>query len=263
MRVDDPDALPLSNSATADPNDRVIGLDFSGGMASVVSQLSAALGTTGLQFSNPVRQYAAHPRRRRRRTRSTSMRSRRPTPSPALTGGVVGAAVLRRWQRALYRRDHVDGLAERSASPDASRSMRACCRPVAAGRVPDHAVDGVRRCDAPEFPLRPAQQRRAVVFAADPASAPRSAPFSGSIHSFMRQVISQQGEAAEAAANLKQGQDVVFNALQQRFNDGAAVNIDQEMAQPAQPAECLRRQCARADDGQGNARHAVEDVRSP
>ena len=42
----------------------------------------------------------------------------------------------------------------------------------------------------------------------------------------MRQVISQQGEAAEAAANLKQGQDVVFNALQQRFNDSAAVNID-------------------------------------
>lgn len=56
-------------------------------------------------------------------------------------------------------------------------------------------------------------------------------PFSGSIHSFMRQVISQQGAAAEAAANLNQGQQVVFNALQQRFNDSAAVNIDQEMAQ--------------------------------
>ena len=90
-----------------------------------------------------------------------------------------------------------------------------------------------------------------------------AAPFSGSIHAFMRQVISQQGEAAEAAANLKQGQDVVFNALQQRFNDSAAVNIDQEMAQSAQPAECLRRQRARAVDGEGNARRAVEDVRSP
>jgi flagellar hook-associated protein 1 FlgK len=46
----------------------------------------------------------------------------------------------------------------------------------------------------------------------------------------MRQVISQQGEAAQSAADLKQGQDVVFNSLQQRFNDGAGVNIDQEMA---------------------------------
>jgi flagellar hook-associated protein 1 FlgK len=57
-----------------------------------------------------------------------------------------------------------------------------------------------------------------------------AAPFNGSIQGFMRQVVSQQGAAAESAANLKQGQDVVFNALQQRFNDSAAVNIDQEMA---------------------------------
>jgi flagellar hook-associated protein 1 FlgK len=46
----------------------------------------------------------------------------------------------------------------------------------------------------------------------------------------LRQVISQHGEAADAATNLKQGQDVVFNALQQRFNDSAGVNIDEEMA---------------------------------
>jgi flagellar hook-associated protein 1 FlgK len=46
----------------------------------------------------------------------------------------------------------------------------------------------------------------------------------------LRQVVSQQGAAAEAAANLNQGQEVVYNALQQRFNDSAAVNIDQEMA---------------------------------
>ena len=43
------------NNATLDPNDEVVGVDFSGGMASVVSQLNAALGTTAnLQFSNPA-----------------------------------------------------------------------------------------------------------------------------------------------------------------------------------------------------------------
>jgi flagellar hook-associated protein 1 FlgK len=46
----------------------------------------------------------------------------------------------------------------------------------------------------------------------------------------IRQVISQQGDAAQAAANLKEGQDVVFNSLQQRFNNISSVNIDQEMA---------------------------------
>ena len=51
MRVDDPTALPLSNSATIDPNDTVVGVDFSGGLASVVTQLNTALGATGMVFS--------------------------------------------------------------------------------------------------------------------------------------------------------------------------------------------------------------------
>src|SRR6202158_1744897 len=53
VRVDDPSTLPLNNSLTADPNDQVIGVDFSGGMASVVTQLNTALGSANLTFSNP------------------------------------------------------------------------------------------------------------------------------------------------------------------------------------------------------------------
>jgi flagellar hook-associated protein 1 FlgK len=56
------------------------------------------------------------------------------------------------------------------------------------------------------------------------------APFSGTVAQFIRQIASEQGQAADAAANLKQGQDVVLSSLQERFNDGASVNIDQEMA---------------------------------
>ena len=43
-------------------------------------------------------------------------------------------------------------------------------------------------------------------------------------------MLSQQGDAAQSADALKQGQDVVLNSLQQRFNDSASVNIDEEMA---------------------------------
>jgi flagellar hook-associated protein 1 FlgK len=46
----------------------------------------------------------------------------------------------------------------------------------------------------------------------------------------MRQMISQQGEAAASADNLRQGQDVVVNSLRQRFSEGSAVNVDAEMA---------------------------------
>ena len=55
-------------------------------------------------------------------------------------------------------------------------------------------------------------------------------PFGGTVTQFVRQIASRQGEAAEAAASLAQGQDVVLNSLQQRFNDSSSVNIDQEMA---------------------------------
>jgi flagellar hook-associated protein 1 FlgK len=55
-------------------------------------------------------------------------------------------------------------------------------------------------------------------------------PFSGSLTSYMRQVIGFQGAAAENATNLAEGQQVVVNALQERFSEAAAVNVDVEMA---------------------------------
>ena len=57
-----------------------------------------------------------------------------------------------------------------------------------------------------------------------------AAPFSGSLQSYMRQMISQQGEQAATADSLNQGQQVVVNTLQQRFADQSNVNIDEEMA---------------------------------
>src|SRR5436190_11526330 len=53
VRVDDPTALPLPNTA-ASPNDKVIGVNFQGGMASIVAQITAAVGNTNLLFSNPA-----------------------------------------------------------------------------------------------------------------------------------------------------------------------------------------------------------------
>ena len=42
-------------------------------------------------------------------------------------------------------------------------------------------------------------------------------------------MLAFQGQAANNASNLKKGQDVVVNALQQRLNQESGVNIDQEM----------------------------------
>ncbi len=55
------------------------------------------------------------------------------------------------------------------------------------------------------------------------------APMSGTLSSYIGQVMTAQGQAAANASNLKQGQDVVVNALQERMNSISGVNIDQEM----------------------------------
>ena len=57
-----------------------------------------------------------------------------------------------------------------------------------------------------------------------------SSPLSGSLSSFIGQIMAYQGQAADNAKNLKQGQDVVVNSLQQRLNQESGVNIDQEMS---------------------------------
>jgi flagellar hook-associated protein 1 FlgK len=69
-----------------------------------------------------------------------------------------------------------------------------------------------------------------LAFSPDTGIGTVTAPFVGSLTTYLRQVLSQQGEATTSANNLKQGQDVVLNALKQRFNDTSGVNVDQEMA---------------------------------
>jgi flagellar hook-associated protein 1 FlgK len=228
VRVDDPTARSLPNTATIDPNDKVIGLDFSGGPASIVSQLNAALGATSLQFSNPA---------------GTTLR--------ILDDGGLNKVDVNAVSAVKTTTTLAGGTSELPFFLDASSPYTGAIRSVGAqmiglaGRIAVNAslladpsklvVYQTSPATASGDPTRPNfiyDQLNSAALAFSPQSGIGSAaaPFSGSIESFLRQVISQQGQAADAAANLKQGQDVVFNSLQARFNDSAGVNIDEEMA---------------------------------
>jgi flagellar hook-associated protein 1 FlgK len=69
-----------------------------------------------------------------------------------------------------------------------------------------------------------------MTFSAETGIGSTSTPFTGSLSSFLRQVIGVQGENAENASSLAAGQEVVVNALNGRVAEGSAVNIDVEMA---------------------------------
>ena len=228
VRVDDPEALPLPASATTDPNDQVLGIDFSGGMASVVSQLSAAFGTTGLQFSNPVGDTlrvlddGASNRVNVNAVAATHTVTGLTDGVPELPLFVDGAAVY----TGAFTAGGPQSLGFAGRIAVNSNLISDPSRLVVFNTSPMTPSGDATR---PNF-LYERINNAVLSFSPQTGIGASTVPFSGTIHSFMRQVISQQGAAAEAAANLKAGQDVVFNALQQRFNDSAAVNIDQEMA---------------------------------
>lgn len=220
IRVDDPTALPLVDSATTDPNDEVIGIDFSGGMASVLSQLNTAYG--GLfTFSNP-------------------------SGSTIRADGISGVSnvddmSVTQTATALAGGDPAIALFADGFTPF-SGVINGIGPQIQgfAGRI---SVNAALLADPSKL----------VIYDTNTANGDQTRPdyiydrltgtpfffspqmglgttFSGSLPSYLRQVLSMQGEAASNASNLADGQNMVVDALQQRVDDVSGVNIDREMA---------------------------------
>jgi flagellar hook-associated protein 1 len=225
VRVDDPSALPLSNTATATANDQVFGINFSGGMASVVTQINAALAGTGMTASNSGTVLQVLDDGAANTVDVNSMSA-----TATVTSLASGNAQLPLFTDGATPYTGVItgtgpesvGLAARIAVNPAVVADPSTLISYQAGTA---AGDSTR----PDFILQQLTNA-SLTFSSNTGIGTVSAPFTGSITTYLRQVISQQGEAASSADNLKQGQDVVLNSLQQRFNDVSGVNVDQEMA---------------------------------
>jgi flagellar hook-associated protein 1 FlgK len=226
VRVDDPSVLPLDNSQTADTGDQVIGIDFSGGMASVVTQLNAAFGSDNITFSNPggsqlqvvddgagntsdINSLSAS-------VTTTTLQSGDPT-LPLFTDG-----------RSIYTGainaggDQKTGFASRIAINPAVLSDPSSL-------VLYSSTTNIGDSTRPDFIY---QQLNTAAQLFDPASGigTQQTAYSGTVADYIQQVISRQGADAQNASQLDEGQQVVLNSLQQRFNDSSGVNIDTEMS---------------------------------
>lgn len=225
IKVDDPAALPLSNSATADPNDQVFGLDFSGGMSSVLTQINNVLTSKGMIASttggNVLRVLDNGSGRAVAKSLSTTS---------TMTDFASGGGPMPFF---------TDGTAPYTGAINSLGSQSAGF----AGRIvvnPDlvnnsSALISYQSGTTAADPTRPSFLYAQLTSAAQTYSASSgigtaATPYSGSIGSFMRQVISQQGQAAESAKSLSDGQNVVLSSLQSRFDESASVNIDEEMS---------------------------------
>ena len=213
-------SLPLQNSQ-ANPNNQTIGIDFSGGINAVVSQLNAAFGSA-LQFSNAggtlqALNVGASTVNALSATATATAFANGNAQLPLFTDGgnpITGVISATGSQ--------TTGLAGRIAVNPALVATPASLVAFAAGTA---AGDPTR----PNFILQQLTTA-APTYAATTGIGSAQAPFSGTLSNYLSQVIDQQSQAASAASNLQQGQDTVLNALQQRFNDQSGVNIDTEMS---------------------------------
>jgi flagellar hook-associated protein 1 FlgK len=226
VRVDDPAALPLSNVG-ANPNNQVIGVNFSGGMASVISQLNGVLGAANLQFSNPSGSVL---RVLDNGTGSATVNAASVTTTAStLAGGSAQLPVFTDgnllYTGSITRNgSQQTGLAGR-ITVNAALLADPSKMTVYSTSPPTNAGDTTRS----DFLY---SQLTLGTFAYSPQTGLGTAatPFKGTLTSFMQQFLSQQSNAATSATQLQQGQDVVVNALQQKFKSASGVNIDSEMA---------------------------------
>jgi flagellar hook-associated protein 1 FlgK len=226
VRVDDTTALPLSNGATVSPNDKVFGINFAGGMSSVMAQITSALGGTGMVASNPsgntleVLDDGAG-----NIVDVTSV-----TTTKTATSLLGGSAELPFFTDGTQPyTGAATALGSQSIGFAGRISINAALLADPSKLVTYQAGTAAGDSTRPDF-LFQQLTASSLQFSPDTGVGTAGSPFSGSISTFLRQVISQQGDAAASAANLKEGQDLVLNSLQQRFNDGSSVNVDQEMA---------------------------------
>jgi len=226
VRVDDPAALPLPNTG-ASPNTQVIGVNFSGGLASVVAQLNGALGSANLQFSNPSGSTlrvlddgtgAATVNAASTTTTVSSLTSGSPqlplfTDGNSLYTGAITAAGSQ--QTGFAGRITINA----ALLSDPSKLNVFNTSPVT------NAGDTTR----PDFIF---SQLTSGTFTYSPQTGLGSAatPLKGTLTNFLQQFLSQQGNAANAATQLQQGQNVVVNSLQQKLKSTSGVNIDTELA---------------------------------
>ena len=224
VRVDDPSVLPLSNNATTDPNDRVIGIDFSAGMASVTSQLNAVLGSAGLQFSNTgstlrVLDDGVG-------TATVNAASVTSTVSSLLGGS--GEVPLFTDGNGLYT-GAITAAGQQSVGLAARIRVNSQLVGDPAKLVQYNATTPSGDTTRPDFLYQQLTAGKSL-YSPSTGFGTSTLPFQATLSNFSQQIASAQGQAADTAKQIADGQDVVLSTLQEKFNSQSGVNIDEEMA---------------------------------
>ncbi len=217
----------LDDDYTARAGDTVVGIDITGGAASIATQIAAALGSS-FSVSNPSGDVIR-----------------------ILDDGAAGTIDITAFDASVAVTDAKGGHTALALFVDSASSDGVYTGLIdgknqktgLAGRIvvnPDVAADPSLLVDftgstAGADPTRPkalieALTQTTVAFSAKTGIGSIKAPFSGSVDDFLTQIISTQGAQASQAQSVAAGQQIVTTNLQERYDDSTGVNVDIEMA---------------------------------
>jgi flagellar hook-associated protein 1 len=227
VAVNSSSVLPLPTPSSTSPGTAVIGVNVSGGLASIVSQLNAALGGANLQFSNPSGSTLQV-------LNGTATGSAVSSASATITASSLtsGSPALPLFTdgNALYT-----GAINSSGSQMTGYAGRITVNPAVVANPssltvystsPPTASGDTTRADYINSQLTTGSYSFSPVTGVGSSST----PFTGTITNYMQQFLSLQGNNATNAQQLAQGQDVVVNTLQQSYNTATGVNMDTQMS---------------------------------
>lgn len=228
VKVEDPSILPLSNTATNNPNDTVIGIDWTQPIADIVTDLNAAL-PAAVVVSNPAGTTLRFVDDGAGATSDINSLSTTTTPA-SLTDAGTGIALFvdgngqTIYSNSLDNGGQKTGIAQRIRVNDAVVSDNSLLVTYNTSPATD-VGDPTRPLDLIE---RLTNDIRS--YAADVGIGSPSAPFEGSIDAFARRVVDYQASQAANAENAVSSFKIIRDTLQAQYDADAGVDIDAEMS---------------------------------
>lgn len=235
VKVMDPSVLPLSDTATAATGDTVIGINFNQPMANVIADLQAALPAS-ISVSNPSGDTIRFLDDGAAGTSDVNAVSTTITPSALIdrTDGAgnpltgialfVDGADQKIYSGSLDNPPQITGFAGRI---QVNKAIVANDTLLVAYQTSPATAAGD---DTRPLALLARLTDTSRVYSPSTGIGGYAVPYTGSIDAFARRIVSFQSAQAANAESDATAQQIVSNALQDRFDSDTGVNIDDEMA---------------------------------
>lgn len=222
----------IANAGLSSGDNRVVGIDFSGGIASVVTQIQAALGAgftvsatgstlrivdDGAGNTRDVNALVSRPT-------ATGFASAAPGGSPELPFFTDSAAPNGLFTGSYESRSQLQGFSARiqvnaALIQDRSRLVvyqTGPTTPQGDNTRPNMMFE--RLTNATRF------------FSPNTGLGGSGTAYRATISSFAQRIVESQGAVIEAGQRLDEGQQIALKSIQARFSEKSAVSVDQEMA---------------------------------